>query len=144
MRISEWMLLDYCGVQHLTHSSLLTAPVIVIVGQTATGKSDSAIELAEQFGGEIICADSRTIYKGMDIGTAKPSSSDRARVPHHGLDMITPDQTFSAYDFQQYARGKIVEIQKRAKIPFVVGGTGLYIDGLMYDYSFGPENFQRR
>lgn len=115
-----------------------TTPIITIVGQTATGKSKAAIELAERFDGEIICADSRTIYKCMDIGTAKPSAEDRTRVPHHGLDLIDPNQNFSAYDFQQYAKVKIAEIKARGHVPFVVGGTGLYVDGLLYEYSFGP------
>lgn len=114
-------------------------PIIAIVGQTATGKSAVAIELAEALGGEIICADSRTIYKGMDIGTAKPTLKDQARVSHHGLDLATPNQTYSAHEFQQYAQQKIKEIHGRGNIPFIVGGTGLYVDGVLYNYNFGNE-----
>ncbi|MGI9028087.1 MAG: tRNA (adenosine(37)-N6)-dimethylallyltransferase MiaA [Candidatus Saccharimonadales bacterium] len=114
-------------------------PIIVIVGQTASGKSALAIKVAELFGGEIICADSRTIYKGMDIGTAKPSAQDRQKVPHHGLDLIEPTEYFSAAAFKDYAAQKVDEIQSRGKLPLIVGGTGLYIDGYVYDYSFAGE-----
>ncbi len=110
--------------------------LVVIVGQTATGKSEVAMELAERFGGEIICADSRTVYRGMDIGTAKPSFAERKRVRHHCLDMVNPNQTFSAYDFQKCATSTIAEIRGRGNIPFVVGGTGLYVNGLLYGYQF--------
>ena len=113
-------------------------PLIVIVGPTASGKSGVAVELAEEYNGEIICADSRTIYKGMDIGTAKPSKEDQARVPHWGLDLITPGQSFSAADFKAYAVQKIAEIRARGHVPFLVGGTGLYVDSVVFDYEFGP------
>ena len=116
----------------------LELPLIVIAGPTASGKSGIAIELAEQYNGEIICADSRTVYTGMDIGTAKPSRADQARVPHWGLDLITPDQQFSAADFKAYAVQKIDEIRTRGHVPFLVGGTGLYIDSVIFDYEFGP------
>lgn len=113
-------------------------PLIVIVGPTASGKSGIAVELAEQYNGEIICADSRTIYKGMDIGTAKPSREDQARVPHFGLDLVKPGEPFSAADFKAYAVQKIAEIRARGHVPFLVGGTGLYIDSIVFDYQFGP------
>ncbi len=115
------------------------APLIVITGPTASGKSALALELAERYNGEIICADSRTVYEGMDIGTAKPSEQDQKRVRHHLLDVITPDQRFTAADFQTLAREAIADIRARGKTPFVVGGTGLYIDGLILDYKFGDE-----
>lgn len=115
------------------------APLVVIAGPTASGKTALAIELAEEFGGEIICADSRTIYKYMDIGTAKPSAEERARVPHHGIDLIEPGEPFSAADFKSYALGVIADIRARGKVPFLVGGTGLYIDAVVYDYEFGPK-----
>lgn len=114
------------------------APFIVIAGPTASGKSSLAMELAQQWGGEIICADSRTIYKGMDIGTAKPSSADRARVPHWGLDVVEPGEYFTVADFKTYAVQKIAEIRARGHVPFLVGGTGLYIDSVVFDYAFGP------
>lgn len=115
-------------------------PLIVIVGPTASGKSATAMRIAEEFGGEIICADSRTIYKGMDIGTAKPSRQDQQRVPHWGIDLVEPGARFTAADFKYYAKQKVQEIRERGRIPMIVGGTGLYVDGLIFDYEFGaPE-----
>lgn len=121
-----------------TSSTRSESPLVVIVGPTASGKTALAIRLAEQFGGEIICADSRTIYKEMDIGTAKPSAEERQRVPHWGLDLVSPGERFSAADFKLYALEKIAEIRARQRVPFLVGGTGLYIDGVIFDYQFGP------
>lgn len=112
-------------------------PLVVIVGPTASGKTSLAIQIAKQFGGEIICADSRTIYKGMDIGTAKPSAAEQAGVPHWGLDLVRPDERFSVADFKKYALGKITEIRARGNLPMLVGGTGLYIDSILFDYQFG-------
>lgn len=111
-------------------------PLVVIVGPTASGKSALAVDLAEQFGGEIICADSRTVYKGMDIGTAKPSQQDQARVPHWGLDLVDPNEPFSVADFQTYAFEKIADIRSRGKIPFLVGGSGLYVDAVIFEFKF--------
>ena len=126
-------------------AATLELPLIVIVGPTASGKSGVAIELAELYNGEIICADSRTIFKGMDIGTAKPSKQDQARVPHWGLDIATPGEPYSAADFKRYAVQKIAEIRARGHVPFLVGGTGLYIDGVVFDYEFGPPaNLEKR
>ena len=114
-------------------------PLIVITGPTASGKSALALELAERYKGEIICADSRTVYKGMDIGTAKPSVEDQKRVRHHLIDVVTPDQRFTAADFKVMASKAIAEIRARGNVPFIVGGTGLYIDGLLLDYKFGEK-----
>ncbi len=114
------------------------APLIVIVGPTASGKSATAMKIALEYGGEIICADSRTIYKGMDIGTAKPSVQERAKVPHWGLDIVEPGEVFTAADFKTYANKKIAEIRSRGNIPLLVGGTGLYVDGVIFDYEFTP------
>lgn len=114
-------------------------PLIVIVGPTASGKTSLSIELAEQYGGEIICADSRTVYKGMDIGTAKPTREEQARVKHWGIDLVEPDQRFTAADFKTYADEKIHEIRSRGHIPFLVGGSGLYIDAVIFNYEFGPQ-----
>lgn len=111
-------------------------PLIVIVGPTASGKSATAMRIAEEFHGEIICADSRTIYKGMDVGTAKPSEADRALIPHWGLDLVEPGETFTAADFKYFAQQKIAEIRARGHVPMLVGGTGLYIDGVIFDYEF--------
>lgn len=112
------------------------APLMVITGPTASGKSRLALELAQRYGGEIICADSRTIYKGMDIGTAKPSIEDQARVPHHLLDIVEPGERFTVHDFQRQTRSVIDDIRARGRIPFLVGGTGLYIDSVVLNYNF--------
>lgn len=120
-------------------------PLIVIVGPTASGKTALAIDLAKQFDGEIVCADSRTVYKGMDIGTAKPTKEERTAIPHYLLDIVRPDEPFSAADFQQLAKEAIKNIRGRGKIPFLVGGTGLYVDSIIFDYRFGPAgNPERR
>jgi tRNA dimethylallyltransferase len=117
-------------------------PVIAVVGQTATGKTDLAIYLARKFPGEIIAADSRTIYKGLSIGTAKPTVNERLGIRHHCLDIINPDQSFSAADFQRVARECIQDIGSRNGIAYLVGGSGLYVDGLLYDFNFRPKGDQ--
>ena len=117
----------------------MTPPIVVIVGQTGVGKTALAIALAKQFHGEIIAADSRTVYTGMDIGTAKPTAEERAGVPHFGFDVVNPGQQFSAYDFKQLAENAIGTITARGKLPIIVGGTGLYIDALLYNFTFRPK-----
>ncbi len=111
-------------------------PIVAIVGPTASGKTALAIELAKEFNGEIICTDSRTIYRGMDIGTAKPTEAEQDQVKHWGLDLVNPDEKFTVADYKQYAEAKIAEIRARGKIPFLVGGSGLYFDSVMFDYQF--------
>jgi tRNA dimethylallyltransferase len=111
-------------------------PSVVIVGPTASGKSSTAMKIAQAFDGEIICADSRTIYKHMDIGTAKPTPEDQALVPHWGLDLVEPGEVFTAADFKRYALKKVEEIRQRGHVPIIVGGTGLYVDGVVFDYEF--------
>lgn len=112
--------------------------VLFIVGPTASGKSALAIELAKELNGEIICADSRTIYKGLTVATAKPSLDEQQGIPHWGLDLIEPSQRFSAADFKMYANERIDNISDRGKLSIIVGGTGLYIDAVLYDFAFGP------
>lgn len=112
------------------------SPLIVILGETASGKSALALELARQFGGEIICADSRTIYKGMDIGTAKPTAVEQKLVRHHLLDVVEPSETFNAAQFKTLALQAIDDITARGKVPFLVGGTGLYLDAVLFDLQF--------
>lgn len=114
-------------------------PLVVIVGPTASGKTALAVQLAKEHKGEIICADSRTIYKGMDIGTAKPTEIEQSEVPHWGIDLVLPGTRFTAADFKEYALTKIKEIRARGHVPFLVGGTGLYIDAVLFDYTFGPD-----
>jgi tRNA dimethylallyltransferase len=103
------------------------SPLILIVGPTAVGKTEIAIQLAEKLNGEIVSADSRLFYRGMDVGTAKPSHTEQARVPHHLIDIADPDETLSLAVFQQKAQDVIAEIYTRNNLPFLVGGTGQYI-----------------
>ena len=117
---------------------------VAIVGPTGSGKTGVAIEIAEEVargdygfsGAEIISADSRAIYKYMDIGTAKPTKEEQATVRHYGIDLVEPGERFTVADFKEYAEGKIEEIRGRGKLPMVVGGTGLYVDALIYNYQF--------
>jgi len=102
-------------------------PLILIIGPTAVGKTELAIQLAERLSGEIVSADSRLFYRGMDIGTAKPTREEQARVPHHLIDIANPDEILSLAVFQQKAREAIADIHTRNKMPFLVGGTGQYI-----------------
>lgn len=111
-------------------------PVVVIVGPTGSGKTGVSIKIAKKLNGEIISADSRAIYKGMDIGTAKPTLLERDGVPHFGFDLVEPGERFTVADFKAYAEEKIAEIRKRGHVPIIAGGTGLYIDALVYDYQF--------
>ncbi|MEA3440961.1 MAG: tRNA (adenosine(37)-N6)-dimethylallyltransferase MiaA [Chloroflexota bacterium] len=102
-------------------------PLIVIIGPTAVGKTELSIELAQRLDGEIISADSRLFYRGMDIGTAKPSLEDRARVPHHLIDVAEPDDVWSLARFQRQVQWHIDQIYQRGNLPFLVGGSGQYI-----------------
>lgn len=115
-------------------------PLVVIVGPTASGKTSLAIRMARKYGGEIICADSRTVYKEMDIGTAKPTTAEQQLVPHWGLNLAEPGEVFTAADFKRYAEAKIADIRNKGKVPFLVGGTGLYVDAVVFDYQFGSKS----
>ena len=116
-----------------------TLPLVVITGPTASGKTGLAVKLAERWNGEIICADSRTVYKDMNIGTAKPTVAEQARVRHWLLDVVSPGERFTVADFQRRALAAIDDIRRRGKIPFLVGGTGLYIDAVVLGFTFGPD-----
>lgn len=118
--------------------SLSELPLVVIVGPTASGKTSLAIKVAKEFGGEIISADSRAIYKGLSIGTAKPTLEEQQGIPHWGIDLVDVNQRFTAADFQAYAQEKIAEIRARGNVPVLVGGTGLYVDAVVYDFQFPP------
>jgi len=107
--------------------SNIKPPLILIVGPTAVGKTEIAIQLAERLNGEIVSADSRLFYRGMDIGTAKPSREEQARAPHHLIDIANPDEILSLAVFQQKAHEVIADIHRRKKLPLLVGGTGQYI-----------------
>lgn len=113
-------------------------PLVVVLGPTASGKTALGIALAQRFGGEIVSADSRQIYQGMDIGTAKPSPADRAAVPHHLLDLVAPDQSFTLAEYQRAAYATIDDIHARGGLPLLVGGTGQYISAVIEGWSI-PE-----
>lgn len=110
-------------------------PLILLVGPTAVGKTELAIQLVERISGEIVSADSRLFYRGMDIGTAKPTREELARVPHHLIDIADPDEILSLAVFQQKAREAIADIHTRNKIPFLVGGSGQYIRAVTEGWS---------
>ncbi len=125
----------------------IQTPLVVICGPTATGKSDAAVIVAERLNGEIVSADSMLVYRGMDIGTAKPSPSEMRGIPHYLIDIVEPDQEYSAALFQEQARTIIEDIMKRKKLPILVGGTGLYIGAVIDDYDFsgacGSDQFRK-
>jgi tRNA dimethylallyltransferase len=117
----------------------MTPKPIVLLGPTAVGKSLVAVRVAEALGGEIIGADSRQIYQGMDIGTAKPGPEMMARVPHHLINTVKPDQIFSAGQYREMAQQIIFRLQGQGKIPVIVGGTGLYLRALLHGLWSGPK-----
>nr|WP_242688971.1 tRNA (adenosine(37)-N6)-dimethylallyltransferase MiaA [Staphylococcus simiae] len=114
--------------------------IIAIVGPTASGKTELSIELAKQLNGEIISGDSMQVYKTMDIGTAKVTLEEMGDVPHHLIDILEPDETFSAYDFKLRAEQLIEDITARGRVPIIAGGTGLYIQSLLYNYELEDES----
>lgn len=113
-----------------------TPPLIAVVGETASGKSALALEIAQICGGEIVCADAYTVYSGFDIGTAKPTKAEQTAVRHHVLDIADPAKGFSVAQFKTRADTAIADIQSRGKAPILVGGSGLYIDAVLYNYQF--------
>jgi tRNA dimethylallyltransferase len=115
------------------------APIAAIVGPTASGKSDLALALAGLLPVEILVADSRQVYRGMDLGTAKPDATARAAVPHHLLDLVGPDQPFTVADWVERARAIVPEIWTRGHLPLLVGGTGLYLSALVDGYDLASQ-----
>jgi len=109
-------------------------PLIILAGPTTSNKSDTAIELAEKINSEIISADSMQVYKYFNIGTAKVTPADRVRIPHHLIDILEPDQEFSAFDFKTMALAHTRELHSQGKVPIITGGTGLYIKALCEGY----------
>ena len=112
--------------------------VIVILGPTASGKSDLAIKIALKFNGQIISADSRQVYKGLDIGTGKVTKAEQKLVKHYLLDVCSPKKIFTVVDYQRLAKQALNKILADGKVPIICGGTGFYIDALIYDLKF-PE-----
>lgn len=117
----------------------LKKTVVVIVGATAVGKTKLSIEIAKKFNGEIISGDSMQVYKGMDIGTAKITKEETQEVPHYMIDIKDPDKEFSVADFQTYVQKYIDDISNNQKLPIIVGGSGLYIQGALYNYKFSEQ-----
>ncbi len=111
-------------------------PLLVIVGPTASGKTAFSLEMAKHFPIEVISGDSAQFYRGMDIGTAKVSLEERLQVPHHMIDILNPDESYSVADFKRRVVVLIKEIQSRNRLPVLLGGTGLYIESVVYDYQF--------
>jgi tRNA dimethylallyltransferase len=113
-------------------------PIIAVIGETASGKSAVGLELARRYNGEIIAADSWTVYRDFNIGTAKPSPAEQAEIKHHLIDIVDAPDGFNAAQFKRLAQTAIADIESRGKLPIIVGGTGLYVYGVLYDYSFMP------
>lgn len=126
------------NIRHQT-SDIPQGPLIAIVGQTASGKSALALEIAQNIGGEIISADSWAVRRELDIATAKPSRQEQALTPHHLIDIVSPCDDFTAVEFQRQCYEAIYGINIRGNMPILVGGTGLYIDSVLYNYSFSPK-----
>jgi tRNA dimethylallyltransferase len=113
-------------------------PIVAIVGPTGSGKTELSLAVAERLPMEILIADSRQVYRGMDIGTAKPDARARAAVPHHLIDLVAPGEPFSVAAWASEARRLIPEVSVRGRLPMLVGGTGLYLAALLDGYAFGP------
>ncbi|MDH4138372.1 MAG: tRNA (adenosine(37)-N6)-dimethylallyltransferase MiaA, partial [Anaerolineae bacterium] len=111
------------------------SPLVVIVGPTAVGKTRLALRLAGEVGAEIVSADSRQVYRGMDIGTDKPTAEERQRVPHHLVDLVEPDEEFTLAQYQGTAYAAIDDVLARGRVPLLVGGTGLYIKAVVEGWS---------
>ena len=117
----------------------MSTPLIIIAGPTAVGKTAISVELAKRIGGEIISADSMQVYRGMDIGTAKVTPEETQGVPHHLIDILDPSDAFNVMEFRKRVRDAIHEIVARGHVPILVGGTGFYIQSILYDIEFDPE-----
>ena len=115
-------------------------PLIILTGPTAVGKTKASINLAKALGGEIISADSMQVYRHMDIGSAKITKEEMQGVKHYLIDVLEPDEEFHVVKFQQLAKAAMEEIYAKGKIPIVVGGTGFYIQALLYDIDFTENN----
>jgi tRNA dimethylallyltransferase len=113
--------------------------VVLLLGPTGSGKTALSLELGERFSGEIVSCDSVAVYRGMDLGTAKPTKEERARLPHHLIDVADPDQPFTAGEYSRQARAALREIAGRGHLPIVTGGTGLYLRALTEGLFAGPE-----
>ena len=124
----------------------MNGKVIVVGGPTASGKSDLAVRLAKKYGGEVISADALLVYKGLNIGTAKPTKEEMQDIPHHLIDVMEPTQNFSVSDYERLALPVLEDILSRGKTAIVCGGTGFYIKALLFKSQFGntPQNQEIR
>lgn len=134
------------GINELSIKEAHKVPLIVILGPTAVGKTELSVQLAESLNGEIISADSRLFYRGMDIGTAKPTPQDLERVPHHLINVADPDEIWTLARFKEEAKDAIYDVRSRGKLPFLVGGTGQYIRAVIEAWDIpevSPDNSLR-
>lgn len=122
---------------------IMNKKLIVIVGPTASGKTGLGVRLAKKLNGEVISADSRAIYRGMNLGTAKPTIEEQDEIKHWGIDLVDPDERFTAADFKKYVDLAITDIYARGKQPILVGGSGLYVDAVIYNYDFNEDRDQK-
>lgn len=116
----------------------MSKKVVAVVGPTASGKTALSLRLAEEVGGEILSCDSMQVYRGMDIGTAKPTAEEQALVPHHLIDLVPPDRPFSCADYKPLAEAALADVLSRGRVPIFCGGTGLYLDAVLTVGSFSP------
>ncbi len=130
------------GANQQSESRISSYPLVVLHGATASGKTSLAVQLAQRFSGEVVSCDSVAVYRELEIGTAKPSREQRALVPHHMLDVVSPDQPYTAGDYARDARQSLADIQARRKLPIVAGGTGLYLRALIEGLFPGPTRFE--
>ena len=130
------------GANHQSELKNSSYPLVVLHGATASGKTSLAIQLAQQFSGEVVSCDSVAVYRELEIGTAKPSPEQRALVPHHMLDVVWPNQPYTAGDYARDARVSLADTKSRTKLPIVAGGTGLYLRALIDGLFPGPTRFE--
>lgn len=130
------------GNRQMVQTDSLNNFAVVICGPTGSGKTKLAIDIANRLNGEIISADSIAVYKGLDVGAAKPDINERKQAVHHMIDVVEPTQEFSVAEYKETARKIMFSLLKEGKVPIICGGTGYYIDALLYDYSYGncPKN----
>lgn len=130
----------------MVQKNCIVKTALVVCGPTGSGKTKLSIDLAKAFDGEIISADSVAIYKGLNIGSAKPTEKERSEVVHHMIDVVSPTEEFSVAEYKELSRKILSDVIKRGKTPVICGGTGYYIDALLYDFSYGncPKNEEFR